>query len=123
MTKLETKLMSDCALLLCDFAQEVTEAWKGWLTGSLPMTALAVASLVDPDWIRLPIWAWALAIFVVGLVLAMFRVYRDLRKERDQLKYALARTRFGGPFILVPLTGGEALGRNGINIKETTNDM
>jgi putative exporter of polyketide antibiotics len=101
--KLEAKLLAECGSLLCDFAHEVTEAWKGWLTGSLPMTAMAISALVDPDWIRLPIWAWALAIFVAGLIAATFRVYRDLRKERDDLQEMLSRSALRGPFALVPL--------------------
>ena len=86
------------------------------------MTAIAVASLVDPDWIRLPPWAWALAIFVAGLLLAMFRVYRDLRKERDELREALARTGFAGPFVLVPWKGRMGnFSQNGI--EELKNDV
>jgi hypothetical protein len=108
-TKIETKLVLDCARLLCDFAQEVTEAWKGWLTGSLPMTTVAIATLVDPEWIRLPVWAWALAIFVAGLLSAMFRVYRELRKERDELRQALASAEARGPFLLVPVSDRAAV--------------
>ena len=104
-TRSEAEVKLRCVRLVHDFSQEIIEEWKGWLTGSLPMAGIAVTSLVDPDWVRLPLWVWALLIFVGGLLLAMFRVYRDLRRERDALQERLGGIGIAGPFILVPFSG------------------
>ena len=86
---LETGLKVQCIVLVQDFAHEIVGEWKGWLTGSLPMAGVAITGLVQPDWIHPPLWAWALLIFVAGLLLAMFRVYvmmpkvDDIRVTRD----------------------------------------
>jgi hypothetical protein len=90
------------ALLVQDFAHEIIDEWKGWLTGSLPMAGLAIAGLVDPEWIRFPLWAWVLLIFVAGLFFAMFRVYGELRRQRDILHQRLGRLSIAGPYLLVP---------------------
>jgi type II secretory pathway component PulF len=88
-----------------DFAHEIVTEWKGWLTGSLPMASIAVTSLVNPDWIHFPLWTWALLIFVGGLLFAMFRVYRELRQQRDALQQNLDGIGIVGPFMLVPFSG------------------
>src|SRR5450631_4161211 len=87
---LETRLKVHCIVLVQDFAHEIVGEWKGWLTGSLPMSCIAVTSLVNPEWIHFPLWTWALLIFVAGLLLAMFRVYRELRQQRDALQQSLS---------------------------------
>lgn len=118
MTTLETRLKIQCIVLVQDFAHEIVAEWKGWLTGSLPMAGIAVTSLVNPEWVHFPLWTWALLIFVGGLLLAMFRVYRELRHERDALQRSLAAlqqsldaiqqsldgTVAAGPFMLVPFS-------------------
>jgi hypothetical protein len=76
-TGLETQIEGECILLVKDFARAIIDEWKDWLTGSLPMAGIAVTSLINPDWIHLPLWTWALLIFVGGLLFAMFRVYRQ----------------------------------------------
>jgi hypothetical protein len=91
--------------LLQEFAGEILGAWKEWLTGSLPMVALSLASLVKPDWTRFPPWVWVLLIFMAGLFFATFRVYRELRRQRDVLHRRLARISIAGPYLLVPWTG------------------
>jgi hypothetical protein len=102
---LETKLKGQCLVLVQDFAHEIVAEWKGWLTGSLPMASIAVTSLVNPEWIHFPLWTWALLIFVGGLLLAMFRVYRELRQQRDALQQSLDGIGMAGPFMLVPISG------------------
>jgi len=109
-TTLETDLTAGCLRLAFDFAREIIEEWKAWLTGSIPMAGIAILSLVDPEWVRLPIWTWAILIFVAGLVFAMFRVYRDLRWQRDTLDDQVAGIAIAGPFILVPFYGNRACG-------------
>ena len=104
-TTLETRLKIQCIVLVRDFAHEIVAEWKGWLTGSLPMVGVAVTSLVTPEWIHFPLWTWALLIFVGGLLLAMFRVYRELRQQRDALLQSLNGIGIAGPFILVPFSG------------------
>ena len=104
-TTLERRVKVRCILLVQDFTHEIVEEWKGWLTGSLPMAGLAIISLVNPDWVHLPLWAWALLIFVPGLLVAMFRVYRELRRQRDALHERLGSTGVAGPFMLVPFSG------------------
>lgn len=102
---LETKWGVQCIVLVQAFVQEIVGEWKGWLTGSLPMASIAVTSLVNPEWIHFPLWTWVLLIFVVGLLLAMFRVYRDLRNQRDVLQQSLDRLDIAGSFMLVPVSG------------------
>jgi hypothetical protein len=102
---LENRVKLRCILLVQDFAQEVVGEWKGWLTGSLPMAGIAVTSLVSPDWVHLQLWMWALLIFVAGLLFAMFRVYRELRSQRDSVQQKLIGIGIAGPFMLVPLSG------------------
>jgi hypothetical protein len=102
---LETRLEGQCLVLVQDFAHEIVAEWKGWLTGSLPMASIAVTALVNPEWIHLPLWTWALLIFVAGLLLAMFRVYRELRQQRDELQQSLNGIGIAGPFMLVPFSG------------------
>lgn len=101
---LETSLKVQCIVLVQDFAHEIVAEWKGWLTGSLPMASIAVTSLVNPEWIHFPLWTWALLIFVGGLLLAMFRVYRELRQQRDALQQSLNGIGIAGPFMLVPFS-------------------
>jgi hypothetical protein len=101
---LEKGLKIQCLVLVQDFAHEIVEEWKGWLTGSLPMTTIAITGLVMPEWIHLPLWVWSLLIFVAGLILAMFRVYRELRRQRDALQNKLDGINISGPFMLVPLS-------------------
>jgi hypothetical protein len=115
---LETRLESQCIVLVRDFAHEIVGEWKGWLMGSLPMVSIAVTSLVNPEWIHFPLWTWTILIFVGGLLFAMFRVYRELRQQRDALQRsldalqqsldALQQTLDGtvaaGPFMLVPFS-------------------
>ncbi len=98
-------LASERWSLARDFAHEIGGEWKTWLTGSGPMAALAVLSLADPEWVRLPAWTWAILIFVAGLVAAMFRVYRDLRRQRDAFRAQIAGLGVAGPFLLVPFEG------------------
>ena len=105
MATLETRLKAQCILLVRDFTREIIGEWKGWLTGSLPMASIAVTSLVNPEWIHFPLWTWALLIFVGGLLLAMFRVYRELRQQRDALQQSLNGIGITGPFMLVPFCG------------------
>ena len=100
----ESKAEASCLLLVHDFAHEIVEEWKGWLTGSLPMAGITVISLVNPDWVHLPIWAWVVLIFVAGLLSAMFRVYRELRNQRDAIRQQFGDLGFAGPFILVPFS-------------------
>jgi len=88
--------------LFQEFAREIVDAWRAWLTGSLPMVALSLASLVNPQWTRFPPWVWMLLIFIAGLFFATFRVYRELRAPRDVLHRRLARISIGGPYLLVP---------------------
>ena len=122
MTTLETRLKIQCIVLVQDFAHEIVAEWKGWLTGSLPMAGIAVTSLVNPEWIHFPLWTWALLIFVGGLLLAMFRVYRELRQQRDALLQSLNGIGIAGPFILVPFSGhSDVLGR--LHKKELNNDL
>jgi hypothetical protein len=102
---LETRWKVQCIVLVQDFVQEIVGEWTGWLTGSLPMASIAVTSLVNPEWIHFPLWTWALLIFVAGLLLAMFRVYRELRNQRDVLQQSLDRIGIAGPFMLVPVSG------------------
>jgi hypothetical protein len=102
---LEARLKVQCIELVQDFTHEIVGEWKAWLTGSLPMAGTAIIGLVQPDWIHLPLWAWALLVFVAGLLLAMFRVYRDLRHQRDALQQSLVGIGITGPFILVPFFG------------------
>ena len=102
---LETRLKVQCIVLVRDFAREIVGEWKGWLTGSLPMASIAVTSLVNTEWIHFPLWTWALLIFVGGLLLAMFRVYRELRQQRDALQQSLNGIGMTGPFMLVPFHG------------------
>ena len=104
---LETRLTAECLYLASDFAQDIVAEWKAWLTGSAPMATIAILSLIDPDWVRLPIWTWAILIFVGGLVFAMFHVYSDLRRERDGLRGRIAGG-ISGPFLLVPYYGAQA---------------
>ena len=104
-TTLEARVKVRCILLVQDFAYEIVDEWKGWLTGSLPMAGLAITSLVKPDWVHLPLWAWSLVIFVAGLLFAMFRVYRELRRQRDALHERLDRIGLTGSFILMPFYG------------------
>ena len=104
-TTSEAKLGGECVLLVQDFVHEIVEEWKGWLTGSLPMASIATAGLVMPEWTHLPLWMWALLIFVAGLLLAMFRVYRDLRQQRDSLQKQLDGIGIAGPFMLIPVSG------------------
>ena len=106
---METRWKVRCIVLVQDFVQEIVREWKGWLTGSLPMASIAVTGLVNPEWIHFPLWTWALLIFVAGLLLAMFQVYRDLRNQRDVLQQSLDRLSIAGPFILVPVSGTQML--------------
>ena len=101
----EARVKVRCIRLVQDFVREIVDEWKGWLTGSLPMGCLAIIGLVNSDWVHLPLWAWGLLIFVAGLLFAMFRIYRDLRQQRDALHQSLACLGVAGPFILVPLNG------------------
>lgn len=105
MTGSEWWIRAGCTLLVREFAHEIVEEWKGWLTGSLPMAALAIVSLANPEWTRLPVWVWAILIFVAGLLHAMFRVYRELRRQRDALQEKLVGIGIAGPFFLVPFDG------------------
>ncbi len=123
-TVLEARVKARCILLVQDFAHEIVDEWKGWLTGSLPMAGLATMSLVNPDWVHLPLWTWALVIFVAGLLFAMFRVYRELRRQRDALYERLGSIGIAGPFILVPFSGDLHLDCGKAFQKEkTTNDL
>lgn len=81
-------------LLVQDFTNEIVEEWKGWLTGSLPVASIAITGLVMPEWIHLPLWVWALLIFVADLLLAMFLVYRELRQQRDTLQKIVGWLRY-----------------------------
>src|SRR5487761_908159 len=99
---LETALAAECWRLAHDFTREIVAEWKAWLIGSGPMATIALMGLVDPESVRLPHWLWAILIFVAGLVAAMFRVYRDLRRRHDSLRDRLAGAGLAGPFILVP---------------------
>lgn len=119
-TTLEARVKVRCILLVQDFAHEIVDEWKGWLTGSLPMAGLAIMSLVNPDWVHFPLWAWALLIFVAGLLFAMFRVYRELRRQRDVLHERLGSIGIAGPFILVPFSGDLHLDRGKPFQKERT---
>lgn len=71
------------------FCIEVLEEWKGWVTGSLPMAVIAVIALIKPDIAPLPLWAWALLIFVAGFVCAVFRVYRKAKSQYEEIKTKL----------------------------------
>ncbi|MGO8867728.1 MAG: hypothetical protein ACLQME_14615 [Alphaproteobacteria bacterium] len=123
-TTLEARVKVRCILLVQDFAHEIVEEWKGWLTGSLPMAGLAIIGLVNPDWVHLPLWAWALLIFVAGLLFAMFRVYRELRRQRDVLHERLGSIGIAGPFMLVPFSGDLHLDtRESFRKERITNDM
>jgi hypothetical protein len=73
--------------LFGEFLLAVIEEWKGWLAGSLPMVALAVLSIETP--ITVPPLAWALMVFVAGLTVAMFRVYRAERTQREEAQKRL----------------------------------
>jgi hypothetical protein len=64
---------------LKDFFIAVVEEWKGWITGSLPMAAIAAIALIKPQIAPLPIWEWLILIFVAGFSCAAFRVYRTVR--------------------------------------------
>ena len=66
--------------LFIEFLLAVLEEWKGWLAGGLPMVVLAVIGIEIP--ISVPLWEWTLLVFVAGLIVAMFRVYRAERTER-----------------------------------------
>lgn len=102
---LETRFEVQCIVLVQDFAHEIVSEWKGWLTGSLPMASIAITGLVNPEWIHFPLWAWALLIFVGGLLFAMFRVYREIRQQRDALQQSVIAIGIAGPFMLLPLSG------------------
>ena len=91
--------------LATEFTQEILGEWKAWLTGSTPMAGLTVTGLVRPEWVQFPLWIWASLIFGAGLLFAMFRIYRDLRHERDVLKHRSGTASFEGPFLLVRWTG------------------
>lgn len=119
---LEARLEGRCIILVQDFAHEIVAEWKEWLTGNLPMASIAVTGLVNPEWIHLPLWTWALLIFVVGLLLAMFRVYRELRQQRDALQQSLNGIGIAGPFMLVPFSGHSEFVRK-VSKKELSNDL
>ncbi len=87
--------------LFQDYTREILGAWKAWLTGSLPMVGLSLASLARPEWTRFPPWVWVLVIFMAGLFFATFSVYRELRRQRDILHQRLARISIAGPYLLV----------------------
>ncbi len=99
----ETALEAEFWCLARDFACEIIAEWKTWLTGSGPMVGIGVLSLADPESVKLPPWSWAMLVFVAGLVAAMFRVYRSLRRRHDALQNQLTGTGMAGPFLLVPL--------------------
>jgi len=120
---LEKRVKVRCILLVQDFAHEIVEEWRGWLTGSLPMAGIAVTSLVSPDWVHLQLWMWALLIFVAGLLFAMFRVYRELRSQRDALQQRLIGIGIAGPFMLVPLSGHWDLSNTFRAQTETRDDL
>jgi len=110
--------------LATEFTKEIMGEWKAWLTGSTPMAGLTVTGLVKPEWVQLPLWIWASLIFGAGLLFAMFRVYRDLRRERDALKHCSGIREFEGPFLIVLLNGQNGLSApNKINIGEISIDM
>lgn len=119
---LEARLKVRCIVLVQDFAHEIVGEWKGWLTGSLPMAGITITGLAQPDWIHLPVWMWALLIFVAGLLLAMFRVYRDLRHQRDALQQSLDGIGIAGPFMLVPFFGRSDILQN-VSQKGVDNDL
>jgi len=101
--------------LATEFTREIMGEWKAWLTGSTPMASLTVTGLVKPEWVQLPLWIWATLIFGAGLLFAMFRVYRNLRRERDALKQRSEMRLLVGPITLVFLNG-----QNGFPTPNTT---
>jgi hypothetical protein len=86
------------------------------------MASIAVTSLVNPEWVHFPLWAWALLIFIGGLLLAMFRVYRELRRQHDALQQSLDGIGIAGPFMLVPLSGHSNVFRK-ISQEGSSNDL
>jgi len=110
--------------LATEFAREILGEWKAWLTGSTPMASLTITGLVKPEWVQLPLWIWACLIFGAGLFFAMFRVYRDLRRERDALKHRSGIREFEGPFLIVLLNGQNGLAVfNKLSIGEISIDL
>jgi hypothetical protein len=74
---------------LFDFARAVIEEWKGWLSGSLPMVAIATLSLLKPDIAPLPLWAWITLVFAAGFTCAVYRVYRTVRTALSEAEEKL----------------------------------
>lgn len=110
--------------LAIEFIREILGEWKAWLTGSAPMASLTVTGLVKPEWVQFPLWIWASLIFGAGLLFAMFRIYRDLRRERDALKRHSGMSPIEGLFLLVPWNGQNRFPASStIGIGETSNDM
>lgn len=64
--------------MFLDFLRDLLCAWKAFLAGSFPVVMIAIAALLKPEILPLPIWIWVLLV-VVGLCCGMFQVYRNLR--------------------------------------------
>jgi hypothetical protein len=65
--------------IILDFLRDVFGAWIAFLAGSVSVVPIAIAALLKPEILPLPIWTWVLLVFGVGLCSAMFQVYRNLR--------------------------------------------
>jgi hypothetical protein len=85
--------------IISDFIKACLHEWVGWLTGSLPMAVLAVAALIYPNIIPLPIWAWAILIFVAGYSVAAYRAYRSARMAQLTAEGKLANIAVQRPFV------------------------
>lgn len=98
------------------FVFSVTTEWQGWLGGGLPMVCLYVVSLWKPEVLPLQTWEWFVLVFGCGLAVAVFRAYRTLFNEAEQLtrrlrevsaerpivfsRLGISRDREGSPFVL-----------------------
>jgi hypothetical protein len=107
----------DTLRLIGEFFLAVVEEWKGWLTGSLPMAVIAMGALIKPEIAPLPIWEWAILVFVAGFVCAVFRVYRSARLDAKALNAQLVQIGLDRPLTFVVPNFGAVKISDGFLIK------
>jgi hypothetical protein len=64
--------------------------WRSLLTGVLALAVATVAAALDAGW-----WLPVAVVALVGLFVAQFQAWFDMRRERDTLRVTMSDTRYG----------------------------